>query len=268
MSNRARRYSGLPVYSGVFTTFVIIFCKICDFIFRYTGMVHYAAGVLPITWHDGQLLFLVGKDMREGYSDFGGKCERIDRGSPAHTAAREFYEETYGSVVSAKALLQHMTLPGRSLLLKSSTQNGYDYYMYVAEIPYIPHLRNSFRKQLRFLQSINMQRAYVEKTDVQYCTWEMLQTMAKRQVFANTIALHHSTMEALARSTPTTWRHLTPTTRERPEAAVSAGGEAPCWEQTGPARSPAGIAEESAAGWEGERQSGGSFQTMQPGTVS
>ena len=169
-------------------------------------MVHYAAGILPITWHEGQLLFLVGKDMRDGYSDFGGKCERVDRGSPVNTAAREFYEESYGMVVSAKALQTHMNIPGSCLALKSSTQNGYDYYMYVVEVPYIPTLRTTFHKVLRFLQSVNIQRLYFEKLDVQYVTWEMLQTLPKRPVFENTLALHRHTIQALAASSPESWR--------------------------------------------------------------
>ena len=169
-------------------------------------MVHYAAGILPITWRDGVPLFLVGKDLRDGYSDFGGKCERVDRGNPVTTATREFYEETYGTVTTPKALMQRMATPSNYLCLKSSTQNGYDYYMFVVEIPYVPHLRSCFRKALKFLQSTNMQRVYVEKTDLQYVTWPVLQTIAKRPVFGTTLDLHRAALEFLSTSTPTTWR--------------------------------------------------------------
>lgn len=171
-------------------------------------MVHYAAGILPITWHDGQPLFVVGLDVRDGWSDFGGKAERIDRGSSVNTAAREMYEETYGTITSVKALVQHMSAPGSSILLKSTTQNGYDYFMYVVEVPYMPHLRNSFHKVLKFLQTTNMQRVYVEKKDIQYVTWDMLQQMPKRPVFANTLMLHKEMMDLLAHSTPSTWRSV------------------------------------------------------------
>lgn len=173
---------------------------------RLNTMVHFAAGILPITFVDGSPLFLVGKDIRDGYSDFGGKCERVDRGNPMQTAAREFYEETLGTVVSAKALLHTMNSPGSCITLKSSTQNNYDYYMFIVEIPYLPHLRSSFRKVLKFLQSMAVQRLYVEKTDVQYVTWDLLQKMNKRPVFENTLALHQGVMEALASSSPQNWR--------------------------------------------------------------
>lgn len=174
-------------------------------------MVHYAAGILPITWHEGHLLFLVGRDLRDGWSDFGGKCERVDRGSAMHTAAREFYEETYGTVTSAKSLLQHMTCPENTVLMRSSTQNGYAYYMFLTEVPYMPHLRGTFRKVLRFLQTTSVQRVYVEKTDIQWVTWEMLQEMPKRPVFAATIALHKDTLDAIAASAPSTWRRAAAT---------------------------------------------------------
>lgn len=168
---------------------------------------HYAAGILPITWHEGNVLFLVGKDIRNGYSDFGGKCERVDRGNPVHTAVREFYEESYGVVCTPKSLLQKMASPANYMMLKSSTQNGYEYYMYVVEIPYQPHLRSSFRKMYKFLQVTNIQRSvYLEKTDIQYVTLDMLHHMEKRPVFHNTLELHRHTMAALAQSTPETWR--------------------------------------------------------------
>lgn len=170
-------------------------------------MVHFAAGVLPITFVDGVPLFLVGKDIRDGWSDFGGKAERVDKGNPSLCAAREFYEETLGTVVSARALLHTMTLPGSCLTLKSSTQNNYDYHMFIVEIPYLPHLRATFRKVLRFLQSANMNRMYVEKLDVQYVTWDMLEKLHKRPVFQKTIDLHRPLLQALATSTPHTWRH-------------------------------------------------------------
>lgn len=171
-------------------------------------MVHYAAGILPITWVDGTALFLVGKDVRDGYSDFGGKCERVDRGSAIQTAVREATEESLGMLVSPKSLVQTMSTPGSCLMLKSATQNNYDYFMYVVEIPYMPHLRSTFRKVLRFIQSTGMQRVYVEKTDVQYVTWEMLQAMNKRPVFRKTLELHHDVMEALSKSSAHTWRDV------------------------------------------------------------
>lgn len=163
-------------------------------------MVHYAAGIMPITWHEGSLLFLVGRDIRDAlWSDFGGKYERVDKCDPMNTAAREFYEETYGCLVDARALRQRMH-PCNCLLLRSRTQNGHPYFMFVVEMPYMPHLRSCFHKTLNFLRSKNLQKLYVEKTDVQWVTWPTLKSagLPKRPVFDATIAAHEATLNRLA----------------------------------------------------------------------
>ena len=168
-------------------------------------MVHFAAGILPITYHEGKVLFLVGRDVRDNtWSDFGGKCERIDRNDPVQTAARECYEETYGALLSQKAL-QHRIEAG-SMMLLSHTQNNYPYYCYVCEVPYIPGLRNAFLKTLAFLRSKNL-RLYIEKTDILYVTWDMLMSapMPKRHVFNTTIHTHKDILSKFATSLPTEW---------------------------------------------------------------
>ena len=166
-----------------------------------SDMVHYAAGILPITrGRDGTPLFLIGKDIRDqSWSDFGGKCERVDKGEPLVTAIREFFEETYGCLVDARTLRQRLH-PGNCLCLKSRTQNNHEYFMYVVEMPYLPHLRNAFLKTLNFLRSKQIHRMYVEKTDVQYVTWDAMiaPSLLKRGVFKNTIDQHAATLEKLA----------------------------------------------------------------------
>lgn len=171
-------------------------------------MVHYAAGILPVTWHDGGPLFLVGRDVRDAlWSDFGGKCERIDRCCALNTAVREFYEETYGSVCDARALRQRL-YAGNCLLLRSRTQNGHPYYMFVVEVPFSPHLRNSFHRVLGFLKHKNLQKLFVEKTDVQWVPWTALRGAAvpKRPVFDATIGAHRAILDRVASGEP--WHRL------------------------------------------------------------
>lgn len=171
-------------------------------------MVHYAAGILPVTWHDGGPLFLVGRDIRDAlWSDFGGKCERIDKSDPLNTATREFYEETYGCLVDARTLRQRLH-PGNCLLLRSRTQNNHPYFMFVVEMPYMPHLRSTFHKTLNFLCSKNLQKLYVEKTDVQWVPWSALRSsdLPKRPVFEATIAAHTATLDRVAAGEP--WGRL------------------------------------------------------------
>jgi hypothetical protein len=168
-------------------------------------MVHFAAGILPVTYHHGKVLFLVGKDVRDNtWSDFGGKCERIDRNDPIQTAVRECYEETYGALLSQKALLQQVHT--KSMLLLSHTQNNYPYYCYVCEVPYVPHLRNAFTKTLAFLTSKSL-RVYIEKTDIMYVTWDALMssTFPKRRVFEATLAVHKHKLSKIACLTPEKW---------------------------------------------------------------
>ena len=58
----------------------------------------YSAGVLPYTIHKDTIYFLLGRDSENKWSDFGGRVEPKDKGDYDVTAAREFYEETLGSV--------------------------------------------------------------------------------------------------------------------------------------------------------------------------
>jgi hypothetical protein len=169
---------------------------------------NYAAGILPITWNDGIPLFLVGKDVRDGsFSDFGGKSERYDRNDIISTACREFYEETLGAVLSIKQIRARLN-PGTSIMLHGKTQNANAYYMYVTEVPYLPHLRNTFHKILEFLRSKNVQRLYVEKTDVQWVTLGMLKHIMKRKVFANTLDLNSEAIETIGNCTPDLWKDI------------------------------------------------------------
>lgn len=157
---------------------------------------HYAAGILPITWYRDTALFLVGRDLRDDtYSDFGGKCEKVDKNDAVNTSVREFYEETLGMVLPVKALRQRMT-PRNCLCLRSKTQNGHPYYMYVVEVAFMPHLRNAFQKTLAFLKYRNLHKVYVEKTDVRWVTWRTLMgALPKRGVFASTLDQHRDLLE-------------------------------------------------------------------------
>ncbi len=171
-------------------------------------MVHYAAGILPVTVVAGQVLFLVGQDVRDkSWSDFGGKCERVDRQDPSTTACREFYEETYGCLLDHRALRRHMG-PATCLPLRSRTQNNHPYWMFVVQVPFQPHLRNAFRKALAFLKHKNLCRVYVEKIDVRWVTWETLVgRLPKRAVFKHTIDLHREVLERIVRH-PAEWSTL------------------------------------------------------------
>lgn len=163
-------------------------------------MVHYASGILPVTWYKGTPLFLVGQDARDRcWSDFGGKVERIDKNDPLNTATRELWEETYGCLVDARALRNHLS-PATCLALRGRTQNHHPYWMFVAEVPFQPHLRNAFHKTLAFLRHRASSRVFVEKVDVQWVTWDMLKSsdMVKRSVFQHTLEANADVLSRVA----------------------------------------------------------------------
>jgi 8-oxo-dGTP pyrophosphatase MutT (NUDIX family) len=169
---------------------------------------NYAAGILPITFYRDQALFLVGKDVRDGtFSDFGGKVERFDRGDPMTTACREFYEETLGTVLGIKPIRARLN-EETSILIMGRTQNQNAYYMYVTEVPYDPHLRNTFAKLTAFLRSKNVQRQLIEKTDLQWATLDMLKRIDKRGVFSNTLDRNVEIIEEIGTCRAAQWRAL------------------------------------------------------------
>lgn len=159
----------------------------------------YASGILPVSrLPDGTVVFLVGKDVRDGtWSDFGGKVERGDRGCPVNTAVREFYEETLGCVASLWGLRQRM-VPGNCVPLKSVTQNGHPYWMYLVEVPYFPRIRATFAKVTAFLGYKNLDAQLVEKTDVAWVDLDALMKIPKRHVFQATVEAHVDALERVA----------------------------------------------------------------------
>ena len=68
----------------------------------------YAAGILFYYKTRKKIYFLLGKDFRYKWSDFGGKSEKKDHDMPYVTASRECYEETMG-VIFDKIQLKHYT---------------------------------------------------------------------------------------------------------------------------------------------------------------
>lgn len=162
-------------------------------------VVYYAAGILPFARHpSGHPLVLLGKDVRidAGFSDFGGKAERIDKSDVLATATREFYEETLGLFSDPKSLRRFIS-PETSVLLRSRTQNLFPYFCFLVEVPYMPDLRARYRQLVHFLQFRNLHRQLVEKTDIQFvCASKLFDDrFQKRSIFRATV---NSNREVLA----------------------------------------------------------------------
>lgn len=158
----------------------------------------YAAGVLPFTKYKGRVLWLIAEDVRDGsYSDFGGKAEKVDNDIPENCAMREFLEESYGLVLSEHQIM-HLFKSRSFIMLRSTTRAYHPYFCYVIQVPFVPHIRDVVRKLLGYFRMKNVYRSFVEKTDLRWVTTaELFGSLPKRQVFANTIALHRATLESL-----------------------------------------------------------------------
>jgi 8-oxo-dGTP pyrophosphatase MutT (NUDIX family) len=163
----------------------------------------YAAGILPITWLSGELYVLVGKDARDDtWSDFAGKCEKCDKDIQS-TAAREFWEESYGVLADVKTMRNRLD-PRSSLMVRGKTQNGHPYYCFVTEVPYVGYIRDAFHKHLLFVRQRNVHRMYIEKTDVMYVSIEALygDDFPKRSVFKETMTAYRHVFDEIAAAGP------------------------------------------------------------------
>jgi hypothetical protein len=113
------------------------------------GQNKYSAGILPYTFDpSGKCIFLLGKDNEGDWSDFGGRCEFKDRNDEKRTAAREFFEETLGSVITIPECIEKLK---DSFKIISTTLNGSPYYMFVMKIEHLNYMEY-FNRTTSFLE--------------------------------------------------------------------------------------------------------------------
>ena len=149
-------------------------------------MADYSAGVLFYYKSNGTVFFLLGKDRRGKWSDFGGKCEQEDF-TINETAAREFYEETVGIVMNkftvSHILKNNCYVIGRSYLNKP-------YYMFISEMTYKIRYTEQFKESYRYIKSIlGNNSPFCEKIDIQWISKDNIEKNLKseiRQVFYTT----------------------------------------------------------------------------------
>ena len=138
--------------------------------------VKYSAGILPYTFdQNGKCLFLLGKDLEGDWSDFGGRCEFVDKSEPTNTASREFYEETLGAVMTIPEVLEKITNPSISKII-SKTLNGSNYYMYLLFVDCINY-SEFFNKTLNFVKFNETKRniqKIIEKVSIRWVTMDTL----------------------------------------------------------------------------------------------
>ena len=153
----------------------------------------YSAGILPYTNYKGSIYFLLGRDSDNKWSDFGGRVEPKDRSEYEATAAREFFEETLGSVYDydyARKLIK------KCPKIVSKTGSGHCYYMYLLKIQYTDLLRTKFLSTKNFISNVvtTIDKKYVEKNDIRWVSIETIEhsiegksLISLRTVFSNTL---------------------------------------------------------------------------------
>ena len=134
----------------------------------------YSAGILPYTNYKGSIYFLLGRDSDNKWSDFGGRVEPKDRGDYESTAAREFFEETLGSVYDydyARKLIK------KCPKIISKTGSGHYYYMYLLKIQYTDLVRTKFLSTKNFISNVitTIDKKYIEKNDIRWVSIETIE---------------------------------------------------------------------------------------------
>lgn len=187
---------------------------------KVTSHVHYlqkpyAAGILPIAFHDNKVFFLVGEDIRGGLCDFGGKGERMDRNLSLVTASREYYEETLGMSIGSNEIRSRLE-PQTSIMVQGKTQNGNTYHMFITEIPWDQTLPRNVKRSIAYLKSRGVGRFHVEKKSVQWVTLEELIKFNKRAVFESTLLQNARIIYRIGKCNPKSWSELCKAYAESP----------------------------------------------------
>lgn len=135
----------------------------------------YSAGILPFCIDDdGNILFLLGKDTCENsWSDFGGRSENRDYGNKITTAAREFYEESMGTICNIHQIKMLLKDKKNFTMITTKTLNGSPYYTFVTKIQYKDYSKE-FQKRREFNIYSNIDKKYLEKKEVRWVTKETL----------------------------------------------------------------------------------------------
>lgn len=128
----------------------------------------YAAGILFYYKARKKVYFLLGKDFRYKWSDFGGKSELKDKNRPYRTACRECYEETMG-VIFDKTQLEYKIKKSQMYVLGKSFLNK-KYYMYLIRLDKMYNYNQdliTMRHIVKYVENI-----YLEKLQLKWFTYE------------------------------------------------------------------------------------------------
>jgi len=158
-------------------------------------MSRYSAGILLYSHNsEGTLCFLLGRDFRHKYSDFGGGSDITDS-CKLDTASREFYEETCGVVSDRDLIKQRLHSAG---MIQSQSFTGKPYYMYVLKVPYSDEYITTFDIIRRHIQHKPLEQKYKEKLGLRWFTKnDIMNERDMRTVFYDTFSQHIDSIHKL-----------------------------------------------------------------------
>jgi hypothetical protein len=130
----------------------------------------YSAGVLPYQIENNKVYICLGKDKDGFWSDFGGKCDPKDRYYTIETAAREFYEESYGAFLSLEGIREHLSHEENFKVINSESLSGIRYFMFLLQIPKLEYSFSKFHCVYNYMKYINADYQYQEKVDLKWIT--------------------------------------------------------------------------------------------------
>jgi hypothetical protein len=146
------------------------------------------ASILPITIHNGKVLFLFGKerniDENPGWSDFGGGTD--DNESFIETASREGAEEITGFLGEKDDIKKMLNKYGTFNIDHTDPSGKYGTYRcHICPIEYDEYLTNYYNNNQRFLQKhlnkkIIRDMKIFEKTEIKWFSFEDIQKNKKK----------------------------------------------------------------------------------------
>ncbi len=174
----------------------------------------YSSGILPYQIENNRVYICLGKDRDGNWSDFGGKCEKKDRYNVKETAAREFFEESYGAFLTLESTLKHLSNETNFKVVNSESMSGIRYYMFLLQLPKSPNAIDRFNKvrdyvNYMFKDSDKKWYQYQEKIEIKWVSLEVLlsildsdenkktSTWPLRKVFLRTLRRHRNVLQSL-----------------------------------------------------------------------
>ena len=157
------------------------------------------ASILPITVHDGKILFLFGKerniDENPGWSDFGGGTDNDE--SFVETASREGAEEITGFLGEKNDIKKMMQKYGTFNIDYEDSSGKYGTYRcHICPIKYDEYLSIYYNNNQRFLQKhlnkkIIRDMKIFEKTEIKWFSFEEIKKNKKnfRNFYQNIVDL-------------------------------------------------------------------------------